>query len=262
MPDLRYHVISLISVFLALAIGVLLGIAMADRNIITDQLRSEVTGIQEQLDEQQELIAERNQEISEQERSLDEMSQMMLSDRLQDVDVAMVLGPWADDGVADEVQNAVFNEAGANLASRKRLPTPDPSESTTPGELDPETIYTNEAFDTLGNASAETPEVIIYVGGGEPPPDISESSVETLEIAQRAMFEVWQEAGVRIIAAEPTETGRSEISLFQDMGVTTSVDNVDTALGRTALVELADNFEEGSYGTKSTASSLFPSAPG
>ncbi|MFL6058837.1 MAG: copper transporter, partial [Rubrobacteraceae bacterium] len=28
MPDLRYHLISLISVFLALAIGILLGVAM------------------------------------------------------------------------------------------------------------------------------------------------------------------------------------------------------------------------------------------
>ena len=261
MPDLRYHVISLISVFLALAIGVLLGIAMADRNIITDQLQSEVTGIQEQLDEQRELIAERNQEISEQERSLDEMSEVMLSDRLQSTDVAMVLGPWADDNVADEVQNAVFNEAGADLTSRKRLPAPDPSGLTTPDTENPEAVYADEALDTLGNIDAETPQVILYVGGGEPPPEVSESTVENLETAQRAMFEVWQEAGVRIIATEPTETGRSEIPLFLDIGIP-SVDNVDTAVGRAAVVELSDGFEEGSYGTKSTASSLFPSTPG
>lgn len=257
MPDLRYHVISLISVFLALAIGVLLGIAMADRNIITDRLQSEVTGIQEQLDEQRELLAERNQEISEQERSLDEMSEAMLADQLQGVNVALVLGPWADDGVADGVQNSLVDRAGADLTSRRRLPAPDPAAATTPEETDLETVYANEALDVLGDPDVEAPATIVYVGGGEPPPEASENSVEALEAAQRTMFEVWQESGVRTIATEPTETGRSEIPLFSEAEVT-SVDNVDTAVGRTALVELVDSFEEGSYGTKSTASSLLP----
>lgn len=257
MPDLRYHVISLISVFLALAIGVLLGIAMADRNIITDQLQSEVSGIQEQLDEQRELISERNQQISDQERLLEEMSQVMLTESLQGYDVALVLGPWADDAVADEVQNAVFNEAGADLTARKRLPTPDPSGATTPGDVGPQTVYANEARDTLGTLNIQSPDVIIYIGGGEPPPEISENSVQALEEAQRAMFGIWLESGVRVIATETSDTQRTEIPLFQDMGIT-SVDYVDSSAGRAALVELADSFEEGSYGTKPSASAVFP----
>jgi hypothetical protein len=254
VPDLRYHVISLISVFLALAIGVLLGIAMSDREIITDRLRSEVSGIQQQLDEQQQLLGERNEELSEQQRYLEGMSEVMISDSLQGVNVAMIRGPWASEETAQDLQNAIISEAGADLTSFVRLPVP----ATIDDAVDPETQYAEEARDVLGfGGDAETPQVVIFVGGGELPPEVPEGSEETLQVAQSAMFEVLLESGVRVIATEPSITPRSEIPLFQDLGVT-SVDNVDTEMGQASVVQLANSFEDGSYGTKPTASALFP----
>ncbi len=258
MPDLRYHVISLVSVFLALAIGVLLGIAMSDREIITDQLRSEVSGIQKQLDEQQELLGERNEELSVQQRYLEEMSEVMVSDNLQDVNVALIRGPWASEEAAQELQNTITAEAGADLTSFVRLSTPIPPEDSSEGAVDPETQYANEAQDVLEfEGDAEPPQVVVFIGGGEVSADVPEGSEESLDVAQRAMFDVLLEAGVRVIATEPSLTPRSEIPLFQDLGVT-SVDNVDTKAGQAAVVRLANSFEDGSYGTKPTASALFP----
>lgn len=260
MPDLRYHVISLISVFLALAIGVLLGIAMSDREIITDRLRSEVSGIQQQLDEQQRLLGERNEELSEQQRYLEEMSGVMISDNLQGVDVALMRGPWASEEAAQDLQNALTSEAGANLTSFVRLPVPAPADDTSENMIEPQAQYADEAREILGLTSGvETPQVVVFVGGGEVPPDAPEGSEEALDAAQRAMFEVLLEADVRVIATEPSATPRSQIPLFQDLGIT-SVDNVDTEVGQAIVVQLADSFEDGSYGTKPTASALFPPA--
>lgn len=262
MPDLRYHVISLISVFLALAIGVLLGIAMSDREIITDRLRTEVSGIQQQLDEQQELLGERNKELSEQQRYLGEMSDVIISDSLEGTDVALIRGPWANAEVTQELESVLTSRAGANMTSFVRLPVPEPPGDDPVGEADPETQYADEARKVLGfGADTETPQVVVYVGGGELPEEVPEGTVDTLERAQRAMFAVLLEAGVRVIAAEPGSTLRSEIPLYQDLGIT-SVDNVDTVAGQAAVVLLANSFEEGSYGTKSTASDLFPEPPG
>ncbi|CAN5883000.1 hypothetical protein BH23ACT11_BH23ACT11_05940 [soil metagenome] len=261
MPDLRYHVISLISVFLALAIGVLLGIAMSDREIITDRLRSEVSGIQEQLSEQQQLLGERNEELSEQQRYLEEMSEVMISDSLQGVTVALVRGPWADEDAAQDLQNALTAEAGADMTSFVRLPVPANSDDTSEDAVDPQTQYANEARDVLGfGGDAETPQVVIFVGGGAVPDEVPEGGEEDLEAAQRAMFEVFLESGVRVLATESSVTQRSEIPLFQDLGVT-SVDNVDTEMGQAAVVQLANSFEDGTYGSKPTASALFPPAP-
>lgn len=258
MPDLRYHVISLISVFLALAIGVLLGIAMSDREIITDRLRSEVSGIQEQLDEQRELLGERNQELSQQERYLEEISEVMVSDSLQGVDVALIRGPWANEDVAQSLESTLTSEAGADLTSFVRLPAPTPVDDAAGNAPEPELQYAEEARDILGFlGDAETPQVVIFVGGGEIPLNAPEGSEEALEDAQRAMFNVLLESGVRVIAAESSTSPRSEVPLFQDLGIA-SVDNVDTEFGQAAVVQLANSFEDGTYGTKPTASSLFP----
>lgn len=258
MPDLRYHVISLISVFLALAIGVLLGIALSEREVITDRLRSEVSGIQEQLDEQQVLLRERNQELSQQQRQLEEMSEVIITDRLQGVDIALIRGPWASEEVAQDLESALTSGAGANLTSFARLPEPATADEAAQGAADAEFQYAEEARDVLGLlGDAESPQVVIFVGGGELPASAPEGSEEALEAAQRAMFNVLLEAGVRVIATEPTDTLRSEIPFYQDMGVA-SVDNVDTEFGQAAVVQLANSLEDGSYGTKATASTLFP----
>lgn len=257
MPDLRYHVISLISVFLALAIGVLLGTAMADRGVISDQLQNEVTNIQNQLDQQRTLIAERDARVSRLQESVQGMSETMIAGKLQGVDVALVYGPWADEEAARSLQSTL-TDAGANLTSFEQLPAPTPEEVTGPESADTETVYTDLATEMLGvPGSAGAPEVIVFLGGGAPPPETPPGSVETLENGERTMFDVWLEAGVRVVAAETAETARSEIPLFQDAGVT-SVDNADQAAGQAAVVQLATSLQDGSYGIKPTASDAFP----
>jgi cell division septum initiation protein DivIVA len=261
MPDLRYHVISLISVFLALAIGVLLGTAMADRGVISDQLQNEVTNIQNQLDQQQRRIAERDSRISTLQDSVQGMSESMISNDLQGVNVALIYGPWTSEEAAQELQSTL-SEAGANLTSFEQLTTPTPSGVTGPDGGGIELEYANFASETLDvPGSPNAPEVVIFLGGGTPPQPAQDVSVDTLLDAERAMLTVWLEAGVRVVAAETSDTDRSEVQMFQDVGVP-SVDNVDQVVGRAAVVQLADSFQDGSYGIKSTASDLFPPAPG
>lgn len=261
MPDLRYHVISLISVFLALAIGVLLGTALSDREIITDRVRSEVSDIQQQLDEQQQLLAERNEALSQQQGYLEAMSEDMISESLQGVDIALIRGPWASEEAAQNLENTLTSGAGADLTTFVRLPSPEPADDPLADQADAEARYTEEARDVLGLlGDAEAPEVVVFVGGGQVPPGAPAGSEQALENAQRAMFNALLESGVRVIAAETTSAPRSEVPLFQDVGVV-SVDNVDTEVGQAAVVRLANSFEDGTYGTKPTASALFPPPP-
>ena len=69
MPDLRYHLISLISVFLALTIGILLGVAMSDKGVISDRLQAEVTDVRDRLNKQQAEIGRRDKEIGNLQRT-------------------------------------------------------------------------------------------------------------------------------------------------------------------------------------------------
>ena len=265
MPDLRYHLISLISVFLALAIGVLLGVAMADRGVVSDRMQAEITSIQQQLNRQQREIGKRDRQIADQEAMLERMSQVMIVDSLQGEDVALVAGPYAD----PDTYQAILGDlsvAGANITSSRRLETPDPAEisgqelTTVQATTQLEANYADVARDVLGFAGADErfPEVVVFVGGGAIPEDAPAGTVRALRGVQTSMFEVWLDADVRVIGAEPTNAGRTEVPLFQNVGIPAVV-NADKPAGRAAIIKCATTEDcEGTYGTKGTASEPFP----
>ncbi len=265
MPDLRYHLISLISVFLALAIGILLGVAMADRGVVSDRMQAEITSIERQLDRQQREIGKQNEHIAEQEMMLERMSEVMIADSLKGEDVALVAGPYAEPDTYQAVESDL-SEAGANITSVETLAVPDPTE-VTDGELTTreaatqlESGYaTNVARKVLGytGEGAEFPEIVVFVGGGEILDDAPPGTLKALKAVQRRMFEIWLDAGVRVVGAETSDAGRTEVPLFQNAGIP-SVDYADEPAGRAALIQLAATDIEGSYGTKDTASGPFP----
>ena len=265
MPDLRYHLISLISVFLALAVGVLLGVAMADGGVVTQGLRGQIQDVRQRLDDQNREISRRDEEIADlQERTQEEqavtegMSQVMISETLTGANVALVAGPYADADTTQSVQSA-FDDAGADAISLTSLDEPTSLEVTGP-EVDPATLYADETEEILSEDGSGSPDIIVFVGGRDDAPN-TDAYNQTLDTAETAMFETWIEAGTKVIAAEPATARRTEIPLFLDVGVP-SVDYADRAAGQAALVRLATTDSSGAYGTKDSASEAFPTDPG
>lgn len=271
MPDLRYHLISLISVFLALAIGILLGTAMADRGVISERLQAQITDVQNRFEDQQKDMARRDNQIQQlRERTAVEqdlaerMSQVVITDRLLNENVALVTGPWADDDVVGAVEG-VLSEAGVEFTSNTQLDAPDTVEATsleTTGEttVQSENIYAAQTREVLrGSEDAGAPRFVVFVGGGAVPADAPAGSLRAVTASERAMIQTWRDAGLNVVGAESSTTGRSEIELFQNIPVP-SVDNADQPAGQAALVLVIDEDLEGSYGTKSTASDIFPPA--
>jgi hypothetical protein len=267
MPDLRYHLISLISVFLALAIGILLGVAMADRGVVSDRMQAEITSIQQQLARQESEIDEQNEQIGEQEALLDRMSEVIIVDSLQGRDVALVAGPYADAEVFRVVQSDL-SEAGASITTIETLEPPEPDEltlleSTSPGGAltSLEAEYADVARRVMGYTGEieESPDIVVFVGGGKIAEEAPPGTSTRLRAAQAEMFEVWLDAGVRVVGAEPSEAGRSEIPLFQNVGIP-SVVYADQPAGRAAIIECATAENcEGIYGINERASEPFPS---
>jgi hypothetical protein len=265
MPDLRYHLISLISVFLALAIGILLGVAMADRGVVSARMQAEIASIQRQLDRQEGEIDRQNKQIADQEAMLAGISEVVISGSLQDEDVALVSGPYADPDVAEAVQGDL-SEAGASITKIETLDRPEPAEITLLENTTPQAMtrleddYADDAREILGftgEVEDDPPEIVVFVGGGEIPDDAPPATRDALNDAQAEMFEVWLDARVRVVGAEPSEAGRSEVPLFQNAGIP-SVDNADQPAGRAAIIQCAATDCEGSYGIKDRASEPFP----
>jgi Copper transport outer membrane protein, MctB len=265
MPDLRYHLISLISVFLALAIGILLGVAMADQGVVSSRVQAEITSIERQLNDQQNEIGEQNNRIADQEAMLGRMSEVIVANSLKGEDVALVTGPYADPDLSRAVQSDL-NEAGANITTVDSLEAPEPAEVTLLENTSPQAMTGLEAayvgfareIEGLTGEVEDPPEIVIFVGGGEIPDGAPPDTRDALDSAQAEMFEVWLDAGDRVVGAEPLHAGHSDVKLFQNVGIP-SVDNADQPAGRAALLKCAAMPDcEGTYGTKDTATDPFP----
>lgn len=116
MIDFRYHVVSLISVFLALAVGIALGAGPLKESIgaqltgQVEQLRSEKSELREQLDAER---AESNLQRAFTLATADDL----LGDLLKDRNVAIITTPGVEkedvDGVGERVETA-----GAKITAR------------------------------------------------------------------------------------------------------------------------------------------------
>ena len=115
MINLRYHIVSLTAVFLAIGIGLTLGSTFLDRATVDNlqgQLESLETRLQEREEQINELEAGRDTDRSIQE-SLDEQATGLLAGRLEDVPVVVAASRGVDEA---DVRGAVqaLEAAGAD----------------------------------------------------------------------------------------------------------------------------------------------------
>lgn len=112
MYNLRYHIASLVAVFLALAVGLLLGSVVAERGMITEQAASLVNDLERRFDE----ISATNEQLSaglERDRSFAQAAvRPLVRGKLQGADVVVLVGTGRIDGV-NAVHQAVTDAGGA-----------------------------------------------------------------------------------------------------------------------------------------------------
>jgi hypothetical protein len=120
--NFRYHVVSLAAVFLALAVGLVVGTAAAN-GPVADNLRDQITGLNATNQQLRDQVNQRTNELDKQEQFAVETAPMVLGGRLTDkrVLVASVDGPDKDvdkcvDGVAQ-----MLGVAGAKVTGRLRV---------------------------------------------------------------------------------------------------------------------------------------------
>ena len=119
MIDFRYHVVSLAAVFLALAVGVLLGTTQLS-SAVSDDLRGQVR----QLDGDKRDLQARLRTLQDQGKSEETMiaalAPKLVAGTLRSAKVVLVATPQAADATVDGVQQAL-EQAGARVTGRVQL---------------------------------------------------------------------------------------------------------------------------------------------
>lgn len=276
MFDFRYHALSLAAVFLALGIGIVLGVTIGDSLVseteegLRSNLRGDLVSARDQVEDLRGELGERDEVIG---RSYP----LLVADRLERQRVAIVVLGSLPDDVAGPMRDAI-RDAGGEVDSTSVLASP-PDERALGDAVGGrfERLGSDEDLlrdlgerigrsIVLGGRVANTLErqldeefqgdyegadaVVVY---REPADDQSDTAVALQESLIDGLV---TRRNVPVVGVERSDTDPSQIRFYRDNGLST-VDNLDEAAGRIALVFALDG-ERGSFGFKDSAEDPLP----
>ena len=279
MFDLRYHVASLAAVFLALTIGIMVGVGISGSGLVEESERRTLNRQIERL--QSDLDAERNRS-REQEAAgafLGQGYDAVMRGRLSGKAVAIV----SVGSLAPELQSAIertLRDADGTIARVRALAVPirrDTLLAAVSAAPDPATYAGDPALLELGRdlgrelvAGGETPlwdavaeDLVRQRQGG------NTRAVDAVVVARSArpqrgntarfltgLYEGLQ-GRVPVVGVETRTASPSAIGVFRRARFS-SVDAVETAAGRVALAVLLSGAESGHYGLRADADAILP----
>ena len=276
----RYHATSLIAVFLALAVGILIG-AEFGGDALTETRKNLENSLVGNLQDARSRVEDLNGELGHAEEFDEKVYPVLTRDRLQGRRIAVVafgnlpgeitssveeaLGPTGaklvgvgvvrepvdTTGLAEELSNTRFAELATEPEQMNELGTGIGRQIVIGGTL-PEVVraglftHASGEFGTLDG-------VIVVRSQPEGMGPVQRSTANALETS---MLKGITATHVPTVGVESTTTEPSSISFFQSNDLS-SVDDIDTTAGELALV-YALYGQEGSFGVKSSADRLLP----
>ena len=281
MFTFRYHVVSLAAVFVALVVGILVGIGISGRGFVDKserrQLQNQINDLRNQRgDLSAQLVASQQRQKAAQEYVASTYRAVM-SERLRGKGVAVLFVGHVDPDLRANVDDTL-DAADAPVALRVRaLKTPiDPAALDAVLAKRPALAqYAGDArLENLGRALGQE-----LVAGGDTPlwTALSDLLVEERTGTPRrpadgvvvvrsaepqqgptsrflsGLYAGLAAAGVPVVGVETTKTTQSAVPTYSRAGFS-SVDDVDILEGRLALALLLAGADPGHYGLKQTAS--------
>ena len=119
MINLRFHIVSLVAVFLALAIGIAVGATVVDQGLVS-QLNRDIDGFDRQLTARAATIESLEAQVAKDERFAKESEARIVRGRLAAVPVLMVTAAGVDDAIVQSVRLELM-AAGAVMQGELRL---------------------------------------------------------------------------------------------------------------------------------------------
>jgi hypothetical protein len=287
MFDLRYHVASLAAVFLALIIGILVGVGIADRGLLDKGTRNllnhQIADLRARLDEASKRSAAGDREQKAAQQYIKETYPVLVRNRLRGKHVAVVFIGSEDTGVSSAVERALI-DAGAQESRMRALEVPidvRQVDSRLAADSTGQSYVGKAKLESLGRALGEE-----LVSGGDTPlwNSLTEALVEKRSGGLKApvdgvvvvrtappqrggtsrfllgLYKGLSSPGLPAVGVEKTDARPSAVEIFGKGGLST-VDDIDEPAGKLALVLLLAGEPAGHYGVKQSADDILPPFP-
>jgi Copper transport outer membrane protein, MctB len=280
--DLRYHVVSLAAVFLALVLGVLLGVGISETGRVDDVERESYEARISDLQGRLEAAAEQDLANEGQRKAadtlLDEAYPLFMEDRLAGKRVVTVFvgSPGSDNAIRDGLERMLADADASGPFRFRSLDVPLDAEAIAT-ELDGRAELSRfsgpDSYGELGEelarelvAGGETPlwdalsPLIVgeEAGVGKIPPDavVIARAAEPQQGPTAAVLEGFYRGlaggAVPALGVEVGESDPSAIPAYGRTGLST-VDSIDTDVGRLAAALVLAGGPSGNYGVKESA---------
>jgi len=279
----RYHAISLVAVFLALGIGVLLGVALGEEGIVSGASRDLEKSLRGDLDNARSRNADLRRELAQRREYEREVYPALVGGLLPEWRVGVVAMGRLPGGYISSIEDAI-DPAGAQVESVSVFEAPLPL-GRIAGELDDTALRRvdrdNDVLERLGRrvgrGLAQGGELvqrlrqellstsrgdysgldgIVFVRDRDGLRGDEKSAQDAFE---DGLVEGMNDTEVQVVGVEKMETDPSQVPFMSSHDIT-SVDDLDLPEGKTALV-WALLGAEGRFGRKATAERLLPPPP-
>ncbi|HEY2398217.1 MAG TPA: copper transporter [Solirubrobacteraceae bacterium] len=288
MIDYRYHALSLAAVLFALALGVLIGVAIGDTNLVSSAKSGIVHDLNSEVSDARQQVSQLHGQLSEEEAFAGGLYPLAVHEMLGGGSVGLVfLGGSSD--TANSLVRAAVTQGGGDLATVVAVREP----------LDL-TAIGRDAAGTRFAALPESPELVAgfgeiagrqLVGGGRlvgrellsrvrgsllsafdgqlgklkgvvvmraDPSGMTPQQTEASAAFESGLLNGIAAGGATAVGVQLKDTEPSQVPWYKSRNIS-SVDDLDALAGQAALVyALAGH--HGAFGTKSTADSLLPSS--
>ena len=284
MFDFRYHALSLAAVFIALVVGLLLGVAIGDKELVSsarEDLRSSLRADVRQADQERDTAKAR---LKEQDRFADAAYPILTRDQLRGRRIGLVV--LGDDNAAPELIRRALEPTGADLALVAVVR--DKVELQALADRANGTRYADVAqdadlLDDLGrrvgiqmvvggrlvrqlrtalldplSGSFGNLDGVIAMRPSERPED--KAAADRLADLQDGIARGLVQTGIKVVGVERRASDPSHIGWYRDREMST-VDNIDEQAGRAAMVFVLAG-AQGAYGRDDDAQDLLPPVVG
>lgn len=290
MFDFRYHALSLTAVFIALAVGLLLGVAIGDSGLVSSADRKLRASLHRDVNAAKRREQKAQTELADADRFQRDVYPLLVSNQLSGLSIGLVfLGDPAKDvtgdvrdalrdtggelrsvvttgtGTGTKIADAGKAAEGTRYADLAAVPEPDlklvrdfgfriGAQYVNPGKLldaEKDTI-----FDTFnGDVRRLDAVIVVYT----PPANEAKGyAKDAREQWDQGFVEGLRKSRVPVVGVEEQNTDPSHIGWYKDRSIS-SVDDIDETAGHASLVFTLQG-KQGAYGRRDGADSLLPDA--
>jgi hypothetical protein len=273
MFDFRYHALSLIAVFVALILGLLLGVAIGDKGLVSSAENNIKESLRADVRAEQKKVAGLNDQLAQKDKFEQEVYPLLVDGQLSDRRIGVVFLGNASDDINNEVANALGASGG------KRVGAVQVREPLNLDGLAARAVGTR--YETLGGADDKLVEDfgkrmgVQLVRGGklltrerrtlfsavagnlgpfdgvvvarDLPDNLSGDDLHNINAFEQGLIDGLTTGDTQVVGVERSNSDPTQVPWYRSQGLST-VDNLDQTSGQAALVFLLAGKVDGAFG--------------